>query len=141
MTRSLTDPTITTTTRYISQADLEIDLADDFAERIESYSDLLLFRAALRGARRMRPHGVYFYVQETASAPEQGSLTALSLDPILWNFRTSLNSAIASLATAIHGQPSGIDYLYEDEPASDVIFSELSKVQVLTESDIDLPWA
>jgi|SRR5271166_781213 len=141
MTRSLTSSSGTTATSSTSFERFESDLADELAEKVSLYSNLLL-RCSVH-TREQPKYGqrLYSYFPATASTLAWESITSLSSNTILSSLRVILDSVFSSFIPHMSEARQGFEYLFEDEPASEILPSNLSKVRVSTEDDIDLPWA
>ncbi len=142
MTRTLANPTGTSTTSSISSERFESDyLADELTEKISSYSDLLLLGSAVRWEQPKYRRSFYSYSPATASTLDWESITALSSNAIVNSLRAILDNVLSSFIPLSADASQGYEYLFEDEPPSEILASNLSRVRVSTEDDIDLPWA
>jgi hypothetical protein len=141
MTRLLAPPYGETDTSGSGFEKLEVDFTGDFAEKIGSYSDLLLFRPALARAWARSARSMYSSVQETSNTMDMLNQTALTTDPILRNVRSTIETIISTLSSLISERRDSVDYLFEDEPPAEIIPKALSRIRVVTKDDVDLPWA
>ena len=142
MSQKLVDYYDTTASSVTTTEQLEVEIANDFARKINSYSDYLLMRNALRKSQAQFHQSLFHsYLPATAHAVDWGSMTALNFSVIQDSFRRALRAAIENYASLIFSAEHEYDYLYEDESPSEVIPSKLSKVRVSTKGDVELPWA